>query len=466
MAKSESKAISVITLPIKTEIWQADIIEKRFELCRNVYNAMLNYERKKYHKMINLPEYKASKEIIAEAYKKGERDKNGKVKKTPELKEALEVRNTLHKEFGFTEFSFGKDCTRFYQIYKQNISSTIANRSISSPMWVAFDDLLYGEGKDVHFKRFGDFNSVVTDGRSGIRIIDEYDKTVYTWDGGKIFVSYGTTKGKVLKMPIIIDKKDIFKQEMLTRQFRTVRILHKKVRGKFLYYVQIAVEGKPAVKLTKNGERKHPIGNKKVGVFIDTVSVTIATDSECATVRLDELHDYSAHEQQIAEINRYLDTSRRISNPNNYNPDGTVKQGIMKDGVRQKLKWVYSKGYKKARDKKANIQRVDAENRRLDHEILANMIMAFGSDITINKFDFKKAQERKKGEPKKTDGSPASKAKAGEKIRDNAPATLIMVLNRKLISAGYKGVEKKELKDVNTTMKGYREHYAKMLASA
>lgn len=202
-----SNSISVITLPLRTEKWQEDIIEKRFNLCRNVYNAMLGYERKKYHKMTLLPEYIASKEVIKEAYKKGERDKNGKIKKTPELKEALEVRNDLYKEYGFSEYSFMNDCTQFYQIFKQNISSTIAKRSIAAPMWAAFDDLLFGEGKDVRFKGKGYFNSVATDCKSGIRVIDEQDKTLFTWDGGKIFVSYGTTKGKVLKLPIIIDKK-------------------------------------------------------------------------------------------------------------------------------------------------------------------------------------------------------------------------------------------------------------------
>lgn len=249
---------------------------------------------------------------------------------------------------------------------------------------------------------------------------------------------------------------------MLTRNFKTVRILHKKVRGKYLYYVQLGVEGEPAMKLNGNGERKHPIGNKKVGLFIDTVSLTIATDTECQTIRLDELHDYKRHEEQIAELQRYMDKSKRISNPENFNEDGTIKNGIVKDGVRNKLHWTYSKGYKAARDKKANIQRVDAENRKLDYEILANLIMAFGPDIIVNKVDFKKIQRRKSGEPKKKDGSPSSKAMAGETIRDNAPAMLIEILNRKLISAGYEGVTKVKL-DVDKTMKGYRTYYAKEL---
>lgn len=457
-----SNPISVITLPIKTEKWQEDIIEKRFELCRNVYNAMLGYERKKYHKMTNLPEYKSAKEIVTEHYKNGEKDKNGKVKKTPELKAALDTINNLYKEHGFSEFSFTKDCTRFYQIFKQNISSSMANRSISAPMWAAFDDLLFGNGEDVRFKKRGSFGSVVTDGRSGIRIIDEEGRTVFTRSSEKLFVSYGTTKGKVLKLPIIIDEKDSFKTTMLTRNFRTVRILHKKVRGKYLYFVQLAVEGNPAIKIDKNGGKKHLIGDKKVGLYIDTVSITIATDTDCKTIRFNELHNYEKNKEKIADINRYLDTSRRISNPENFNEDGTIKKGIMKDGVRQKLAWTNSKGYYKAKDKKADIQRVDAENRKIDHEILANLIISFGHDITVNKVDFKKLQTRKKGNPVKKDGSPASKAMAGETIGDNAPAMLLSILDRKLLSAGYTGITKETI-EVDKTIKDYRAHYAKEL---
>lgn len=457
-----ANAISVITLPLKVEKWQADIIEKRFELCRSVYNAMLGYERKKYRKLIRLPEYVAAKEVVAEHYQNGEKDKNGKVKKTPELKEALDTINSLYKEYGFSEFSFGKDCTRFYQVFKQNIPATIANRSISAPMWTAFDKLLYGDGKDIHFKKRGSFDSVVSDCKSGIRIIDETGRTIYSWMSGKIYVTYGTLKGKTLKMPVLIDEKDTFKIEMLSRTFRTARILHKKVRGKYLYYIQLSVEGEPAVKLTKDGKIKHPIGDKKVGLFIDTVSITIATEDECKTIRFGDLHNYKAHEEEIADINRYLDISKRISNPENFNENGTIKKGIVKDGVRQRLRWTNSKGYCKARDKKADIQRVDAENRKLDHEILANSIMAYGADITVNKFDFKGAQKRKGSDPKKADGSPASKAKAGDKIRDNAPAMLISILNRKLVSAGY-GEIKKVPVEIDKNIEDYRAYYAKDL---
>ena len=33
----EHKAVSAVTLPLKTEKWQEDILFKRFELCRNIY---------------------------------------------------------------------------------------------------------------------------------------------------------------------------------------------------------------------------------------------------------------------------------------------------------------------------------------------------------------------------------------------------------------------------------------------
>ncbi len=53
---------------------------------------------------------------------------------------------------------------------------------------------------------------------------------------------------------------------------------------------------------------------------------------------------------------------------------------------------------------------------------------------------------------------------AGGKIRDNAPAMLISILDRKLVSAGYVGTTRKTIK-VDKSIKDYRTHYAKELAA-
>ena len=54
---AENKIMSVVTLPLKTEKWQEDILQKRFELCRKIYNNMLHYEMKQLNKALQYAMY-------------------------------------------------------------------------------------------------------------------------------------------------------------------------------------------------------------------------------------------------------------------------------------------------------------------------------------------------------------------------------------------------------------------------
>ena len=48
----------VLTLELKTEKWQEDILDKRFNIGRQIYNACLGELFKKYNTMIQSKEYR------------------------------------------------------------------------------------------------------------------------------------------------------------------------------------------------------------------------------------------------------------------------------------------------------------------------------------------------------------------------------------------------------------------------
>ncbi|MCR5670677.1 MAG: hypothetical protein K6G10_06695 [Butyrivibrio sp.] len=453
--------ISVITFPLKTEKWQEDVLFKRFEVCRSIYNAMLGYELKQYRKMTESEEWKSSLEVILSAYKTDDKNEKKKIKASAEYKAATEKQRELLKTYGFSGFSFGATAISFAKHFSGIIPIRLAQMSIGVPMWTAFDKLLFGNGDIVHFKKYDTFSSIVTDGKSAIRIVSADNKTTRKMDSAaRYYCLYSSKEGKDLKMPLKIDKKDIWLLEMMERDIHTVRITRKKVNGTYKYYVQLAVSGAPAVKYDKKGKELHPVGNEKLGIYIDTTTLTIATKESIKTI---DITMDNKIEEEIAEINRYLDSSRRATNPENFNEDGTIKKGIIKDGQRLPLKWVYSNGYKKARDKKANLQRVQAEQRKLRANKLANEIMAMGSDIIINDYPFQAAAMRKKfkeGEEKDDKGRFKKKAKAGKAIGENAPAMIVTILDNKLKARGYQGVTKKKLENVDYQKDGYRKFYA------
>lgn len=453
--------ISVIAFPLITEKWQEDVLFKRFEVCRSIYNAMLGYELKQYRKMTSSKEYKDSLAVIHSAYKAGNENEKKRIKASAEYKEATQVQKDLLREYGFSSFTFGADAIRFAEHFNCIIPTKVAEMSIGIPMWKAFDKILFGNGEIAHFKRYDTFSSIVTDGKSAIRIVTEENTTIKKMDSKQKYFCLVTSKqGKNLKMPLMVDRKDLYMLEMMERDIHTVRIVRKKVKGRWRYYVQLAVTGAPAIKYDSEGKELHPVGDKTLGIYIDTTSITIADGEKIST--LDITFDNEI-EEEVAGINRYLDNSRRATNADNFNNDGTIKKGVIKEGQRMPLVWNYSNGYKTARDKKANLQRVLAEQRKIRANKLANMIMAMGADIVINDYPFQAAAMRKKfadGEEKDDNGRYKKKSKAGKKIGENAPAMIVTILDRKLRMRGYKGVTKKRLTNIDYQMADYRKVYA------
>lgn len=461
----EPKMMSVIEIPLKTEKWQEDVLFKRFELYRKVYNAMLGHEIKQYRKMLADDRYKASKAVIDDVYRIADAKEKAAAKKTEEYKQASEVQRELFREYGMSEFGFSNTATDYYRIYSQNIPAATVAPSISKPMWAAFNKCLFGNGKKVSFKKFDTWSSVASAGKSGLRLVNGDGKNVLHRSGNEnLWCVFGTNKGKILKMPLKIDNKDLWLIEMLDRDIKIVRLVRKKVRGKYRYAVQLTVTGAPAIRYDRNtGEIKNQIGTGKVGVYIDTTSVTICTKDGLFSKDLsDAIPDF---QDKIAEQQRIMDEASRRTNPDNYNEDGTIKNGVMVDGKRRRLTWIRTRAYKEARDKKANLQRIESEQRSIKRHILANEILSYGDHIVVNDYPFQWAAMRKQyeeGDEVTESGRPKKKRKKGSEIGHNAPAILVTLMDAKLKAAGYQGVEKVKLKDMDYSA-GYRQYYATKL---
>lgn len=70
----------IVEYPLIVEKWQADILDKRFEIARKLYNELLSKTLKKYNEMVKTKEYRGLLSSI-------ERDDNGKTRKTEKNKE-------------------------------------------------------------------------------------------------------------------------------------------------------------------------------------------------------------------------------------------------------------------------------------------------------------------------------------------------------------------------------------------
>lgn len=353
-----------------------------------------------------------------------ERDENGIAKKTKENKEIWSKINDIQKSNGFTKYDMISMMTQIYKRYDTSIDSNTVN-TISQNVWSAWDKVLHGNGNKVHFKKYGDVNVLQgTTNKSGIRYID-----------GQVRIGGRYVRPLVLKVKL--DKKDSFKMMALDNEIRYCSIVRKWIKTKYHYYVQITFKGVLPPKLDKHtGEVKHTIGVGDVGIDIGISTVAVVGENK---VIFEELASRVKNiESEKGRLLRKMDRSRRATNPDNYNEDGTIKVGV-------KLHWVKSNNYLKLAGRLRELYRKQAAVRKLEHEILANKIIEMGDNFYVEKMSFSDLAKRVEETEKWSNGRYKSKQRYGKNIGDRAPAMLLEIINRKLLSY------EKELQKIDTT---------------
>lgn len=416
MAKKSTTDTCCLTLPLVLEKWQSDRLEKRFEIARQIYNTLLNYELKKLRR---LEQSETVSEIQSEIQKLLSEEKRD----AAALKALYKQRDTLRKEAGFTEYDFKTDIKNFYKHFNDNIGSNVAVHGIASQVWGAFDRLFYGNGKAVHFKKRGDIRSLrgysVAGKSGGVEII--FCGSYVEWKG--------------LKLPIKQDADNTYETEMLQKRVKYCRIVKKPGKSKPHWYVQLMLEGKPAVKYDKRtGELRHPVGDGEVGIDIGPQTIAYASKTEAGLQELADQVQNIEHEKRI--LQRKLDRSRRATNPENFAEDGTIKKGV-------RLNWVESKRYVRLQHELAQLQRQQAEVRKQQHTELANHLLSLGDRFYVEEMEWPSLTHRaKKTEISEKTGRYKHKKRFGKSVGNKAPAMLIGILDQKLRSLGLDGVYK------------------------
>ncbi len=468
---------SVITLHLKCEPWQDDVLRKRFKIYKNIWNNTLRKTKKTLMALESCEEYK-------EALKKiRENEENLEIKK-----EWGKKLNILRNNYGFNKFAFMKtareQASNFVSLIDEKkvslTNSKVVEISIGQRMAMAYKRYFFDNGKTVHFKQDKDLTSLESDGTCGITIVrlekkESISKSdikpgfktviVHSMDlCEKYYLLFSSKAGKKILLPIVIDKKDSYEMDMVQKYFQNVRLVRKKVKDHYCYYAQLIVRDTPSPVLNKDGETKHPVGTQKLGVYIDTHSITVAWGQSYVTTTHHDIYELTPYDKEIKDLQRYMSHSSMVNNPENFNADGTIKKGRHVDGKALKLSWHNSKGYVKARNKKADLQRKRREQRRERTEVLANWIISLGHDITVNDFPF---QYRAMLRTEDKDGTNAEKRHAGSNIMEAAPAAIVAAVDRKLISRGYPGVKKVQLSNSEIDMSDpeYKDNIAKQLLS-
>lgn len=392
----------IVQFSLKTELYQEDILNKRFEIGRKIYNSLVTVTQKRYKEMIKTKSYRNIKEELKSIYQS--KDKINLKRKT-ELGKQL---NEMYKQYKLNEYSFHSDVKNMQKHFKDNIDSFTAQK-IATNLWKAYDKLLFGKGEYIHYKKYNTFNSFEGKTNStGIRFKDDN----LIWNG--------------LKIPVIIDYKNPYESQALENEIAYCRIVRKFVRNKYKFYLQIVFKGIAPVKINKQtGEIKHTLGTGDVGIDIGTRTIAYSSKTD---VKIYELADRVTNiENQKRILLRKLDRSRRACNINNYNEDGTIK----KQG-NKKVIWIKSNHYIETQNQLKELYRKQADIRKLQHEILANEILSQGDNIYVETMNYAGLQKRAKKTEKNDKGKFKKKKRFGKSLANKAPAMLLTIIDRKL----------------------------------
>ena len=373
----------VLTLKLDTEKYQEDILYMRLDIGRRIYNACLNELRKRYQLMI---ESKAYQRAI-------------KLPKTDEKRN--KIFKELNVKFRLTEYSL-HDFVKPMQHHFKNQLDALTVQKIATRCFKAFEGQIYHTAKKVQFKKPGDLHSL--EGKTNDAGI-KFRSNTLVWNG--------------LSIKVFINSKDDYAQMALLGKIKFCRVLKKGTN----FYLQLVIGGFPPVKLNKNGEFRHTVGNSKVGLDIGTQTVGICSSDKVSLLELAPEIDTPYREMQ--KLQRRMDRSRRANNPQKYNEDGTFNRG-------NREPWVKSKHYLMDQCKLRRIQGKLSNIRKQSHERLANEVISQGTKVYVETMSFKGLQKRAQKTTHNKMGKINRKKRFGKSLANKAPAMFLTILHNKL----------------------------------
>ncbi|HYG84838.1 MAG TPA: transposase [Azospirillum sp.] len=368
----------IAEFPLRTSAADERALEVRLEAARHVYNACLDETLKRLAQMRQSKDWQAARTM-------------SKGKERTALFKATMLR------FGFSSASIQKhaeacrDACWIGAHLGSHDTQTTSLRAYKAVQMHAF-----GKRGRPRFKGKNRLHSVEGKGDAVIRLRWQDGKPVVLWDG--------------LALPLLRDPRDRdgWQEQALSCRTKYVRILRRSVRGRTLWCAQLVQEG-----LAPRKERL-PVGAGVVGLDLGPSTIAAVSDTDATLEPF--CPGVADLDRQIRRIQRAMDRSRRATNPDAFNPDGSCRRGA-RIAVR-------SRRYRVRAAAKAELERCLAAERKRAQGELANRVLAQGNTIKTEKVSYRSFQKN-----------------FGRSVKRRAPSLFVSTLKRKAASAGALVVE-------------------------
>ena len=444
-----AQEVFVIEFQLKVEKWQADILDKRYEHLRRIYNYAQGKLVRQYTYLIQMNEYRKygfSKEHEKMLAKKGNEKALKAIKDIKEhffrnhpfhisgiydkAGEPLDITFSSRGIPGFLEKIASRNIGAETTYIDLGINSLILGM-LGNQLWAAWDRMINDpETRRVSFKKYGELNSFatrvkVTRGKKYSSGMNLHLDTL-TLD---IKINGKTGKNaKFISLPIVYNLKHAdYEMNALhggMESIKVVKVLRRLVRGQYKYYLQLTIEG-------EKPQKGRQLGKGTVGIDIGPTTIAVAGEN---IVSIDKLAaECDSYQNEINKLARKIDRSRRANNPQNFNEDGTIKRGV-------RLVWKKRKDmkrYSELLNELAELKRRQAAVRKASHISRANALLKQGDTFIVEDNPYKgwaaRAKETKVSE---RTGKIQRKKRWGKSVADHAPAMFVTVLENKVKSLG------------------------------
>lgn len=413
----------------------AAVLEKRFRILAHISNQI----RKKAKMMLSRLEDDKQYQQALDEYIRLKKLNSDDKQVQNDMKRLSKLMSDTREGIGLTKNGLEKYASVMQHQYKKNISSHQVQAE-AAHVYKGVETVLFGSGKDVHYKKESDFRTIPGKDMSGVRIYFNQDDKKHQvdcyikWNGLIIPVRYDISKSDML------DDKNYVNEALSCGKIKYCEIVRLWFKNGWRYYVNLV--------MTENVPKKLTPGKSTLG--IDEGPSTIAATSE-TSVFLEELSpECKKYNKQIASLQRKIDKSTKKMNPGRYNDDGTAKKKS-----KDLPAWKFSKTCLRNKAKVKELYRKKTECTKCRHENLLNRMIKDASAFINEPMDFKALAKRAKETSRqdkasvviKSDGTEQTiykykrKKRFGKSITDRSPNLVISRLKQKCNQYGLVYIE-------------------------
>jgi len=408
-----------IRFKLETTAYDRRIMEKRFRALFHIHNVIVKHAKKLLRKLAANAEYQDLKKQYSALIKKAELSTSEEELKKQLSSAMKEIRNRL----GLSEQGFQAYLKLCGKRFKKCLSSQQVQKE-ASRVWAGAWRVLFGDGKDIHFKKYMDFDTI--SGKTNTNGV-KFDKAALSigWLG--------------LTIKCRTPKKDdaAYTAESLNHKVSYCEIMRKMFPNGWHYYVVVYLDGDAPLK----HKRAEGAADNLMG--IDPGVSTIAGVSGTSAFLEELAPECKKYAEKIIKLQEKMDRSRRAANPDKYNPDGTVKKSC-------RGKWKRSNTYMKDQRKLKSLYRQKATYTKNSHGELSNRLTRDSVNFIVEDMSYKALQKRAKKTERQEKVSDIAqkdgtikkvrkyrrKKRFGKSLNNRAPALFLSILEQKAARHG------------------------------